>query len=66
MDTKTCQIRTLNDQLRQNLSRNAELAFMTAGVAALGQAAVERVVKTVAVYDEFCQANDPHEEHDLG
>ena len=25
MDTKTDQIRTLNDQLRQSLSRNAEL-----------------------------------------
>ena len=23
-------------------------------------------VKTIAVYDDFCHANDPHEEHDFG
>lgn len=66
MDTKTDQIRSLNDQLRQNLSRNSELAFMTPGVAALGQDAVQRIVRTVAVYDDFCHGNDPHEEHDFG
>jgi Protein of unknown function (DUF3768) len=22
--------------------------------------------KTIAVYDDFCYANDPHEEHDFG
>jgi hypothetical protein len=27
---------------------------------------VARIVKTIAVYDDFCQANDPHEEHDFG
>src|SRR5450756_307002 len=32
----------------------------------LGQQAVERIVKTIAVYDDFCHANDPHEEHDFG
>jgi hypothetical protein len=35
-------------------------------VAALGQQAVERIAKTIAVYDNFCHANDPHEEHDFG
>ena len=39
---------------------------MTPGVAALGQTAVERIVKTISVFDDFCQANDPHEEHDFG
>ena len=39
---------------------------MTPGVAALGQEAVERIVKTIAVFDDFCHANDPHEEHDFG
>ena len=39
---------------------------MTPGVSALGQQAVERIVKTIAVYDDFCHANDPHEEHDFG
>jgi Protein of unknown function (DUF3768) len=25
-----------------------------------------RIVKTIEVYDDFCHANDPHEEHDFG
>jgi hypothetical protein len=66
MDTKTDQIRTLNDELRRTLSRNAELAFVTAGIAALGDEAVKRIVKTVAIFDDFCHANDPHQEHDFG
>ena len=64
MDTKTPQIRALNDELRQHLIGG--LAVMTPGVAALGQQAVERIVKTISVYDDFCHANDPHEEHDFG
>ena len=39
---------------------------MTCGVAALGPEAVARIVKTIEVYDDFCHANDPHEEHDFG
>jgi len=39
---------------------------MTAGVAALGPEAVARIVKTIAVYDDFCHANDPYDEHDFG
>lgn len=66
MDSQTAQIRTLNDELRQNLSRDSELAFITPGVAALGHEAVERIVKTVSIFDDFCHANDPHEEHDFG
>src|SRR4051794_26370290 len=68
MDVTTQRIRTLNDELRQHLARKrgAGLAVMTPGVAALGAEAVERIVKTIAVFDDFCQANDPHEEHDFG
>jgi hypothetical protein len=62
--TKTDQIRALNDELRQHLLGG--IAVITPGVAALGQEAVERIVKTIAVYDDFCHANDPHEEHDFG
>jgi hypothetical protein len=64
MTTKSEQIRTLNDRLRQNFSEGT--AVMTCGVAALGAETVARIVKTVAVYDDFCHANDPHQEHDFG
>ena len=40
--------------------------MITSGVAALGAEAVARIVKTIAVYEDFCRANDPHEEHDFG
>jgi Protein of unknown function (DUF3768) len=64
MTTETETIRALNDDLRQNLTVGT--AFITAGIAALGPDAVARIVKTIAVYDDFCHANDPHEEHDFG
>jgi hypothetical protein len=62
--TKTEQIRALNDRLRHNFSEGT--AVMTCGVAALGAEAVARIVKTIEVYDDFCHANDPHQEHDFG
>jgi len=64
MATHTEHVRILNDELRQHLLGG--LAVMTPGVAALGLEAVERIVKTIAVYDNFCRANDPHGEHDFG
>jgi hypothetical protein len=64
MPTKGDRVRELNDVLRKNLIGG--IAVITPGVAALGQAAVERIVKTIAVFDDFCHANDPHEEHDFG
>ena len=64
MDSKTARIAALNDKLRQNFAEG--LAVMTPGIAALGAEAVARIVKTIAVFDDFCHANDPHEEHDFG
>jgi hypothetical protein len=64
MSSRTEQICALNDRLRQNLSTG--FAVMTPGIAALGAEAVARIVKTISVYDDFCHANDPHEEHDFG
>src|SRR5580704_8962105 len=64
MEPKTARIRALNDELRQRLIGG--MAVITPGVAALGQEAVARIVKTIEVYDDFCHANDPHEEHDFG
>ena len=64
MIEQTRRIRELNDELRQHLI--GRLAVITPGVAALGQLAVERAVKAIAVFDAFCNANDPFEEHDFG
>ena len=64
MSTDAERIRTLNDQLRRNLQ--GDKAVMTPGVAALGSEAVQRLVQTIAVFDDFCTANDPHGEHDFG
>ena len=57
-------IRALNDDLRQHLIGGG--AVITLGVAAIGQEAVDRIVQTVAVFDDFCHVNDPYEEHDFG
>jgi hypothetical protein len=64
MTSTTARIRALNDELRHSLP-NAH-AVITTGVAALGPEAVARIVKTIAVYDDFCHANDLYEEHDFG
>jgi hypothetical protein len=64
MTTTTDRIRTLNDELRQHLLGG--LAVITPGVAALGAVFVERIVKTIAVFDDFHHGNDPHQEHDFG
>jgi Protein of unknown function (DUF3768) len=64
MSMDTDRIRLLNDQLRKNLSGGG--AIITPGIAALGPEAVERLVKTIAIFDDFCTANDPHGEHDFG
>lgn len=57
-------IRALNDDLRKTLLGGGTV--ITTGIAELGPEAVERLVKTIAVFDDFCHANDPHEEHDFG
>ena len=66
MTSKVELIRTLNDRLRQNLGTGVEKAVITTGVAALGDEAVAIIVKTIAVYDDFCHENDPYGEHDFG
>ena len=62
--TQTERIRDLNDELRKNFGQGH--AVMTTGIAALGSEAVANIVKTIEIYDDFCHANDPYEEHDFG
>jgi hypothetical protein len=64
MNLTTDRIRALNDDLRHDLTSG--IAVITPGIAALGQEAVARIAKTIAVFDDFCHANDPHQEHDFG
>ena len=64
MTTQTERIRGLNDELRRYLIGGT--AVITPGIAALGAEAIGRIVKTIAVFDDFCHANDPYEEHDFG
>jgi len=64
VNPNTDRIRALNDAVRQNLPSGR--AVITPGIAALGQEVVERIVRTIAVFDDFCHANDPYEEHDFG
>jgi hypothetical protein len=64
MEAKTERIRALNDELRHTLPGG--IALITPGVAALGLDAVDRIFRTITVFDDFCHANDPHEEHDFG
>ena len=64
MSLDTDRIRMLNDELRQHLFGGG--AVITIGVAALGDDAVRRLVQAVAVFDDFCDDNDPYQEHDFG
>jgi Protein of unknown function (DUF3768) len=63
-NTDAERIRMLNDELRKTLLGGG--AVITPGIAALGAEAVKRLVQTIAVFDEFCNANDPYGEHDFG
>jgi len=63
--TNVSKIRALNDDFRKHFRGGS--ALITPGVAALGSEAVQRIVATIAIYNDFCkERNDPHLEHDFG
>jgi len=57
-------IRVLNDKLR--VEKTGGIAVMTPGVAALGPEAISLAFRAIAVFDGFCEDNDPYQEHDFG
>lgn len=64
MKPDTTRIRALNDELRRTLCGGT--AVMTPGIMALGLEAVDRILKAIAVFDDFSDANDPYDERDFG
>jgi Protein of unknown function (DUF3768) len=63
MDSKSGQIRILNDYLRKTFTGGR--IVITASIAALGQQQKVRVLLAVRKFDEFDADNDPHHEHDV-
>ena len=57
-------IAALNDSLRRHGTGGK--IMMTAGVQALGQAAVNEIIAKIRAYDAFSKDNDPYGERDYG
>lgn len=57
-------IAALNDYARQSLSDCR--VVVTAGIQALGDVAVQAILKQVQLFDQFTEENDPYGEHDFG
>ena len=57
-------IAALNDTVRQTFTGGK--VNMTAGVAALDECTLARVLDQVRTFDQFTADNDPHGEHDFG
>lgn len=64
LEARVARIRALNDALRG--FRRGGYVTITAGVQALGSAALQAVLLKVAQFDAFSADNDPHGEHDFG
>jgi hypothetical protein len=54
--------RALNDLLRR--TGQGGTVVVTAGIEALGEAALREILQAVASYEVFGEDNDPHGEHD--
>lgn len=64
MEPDVNRIRELNDGLRRSLTGGRVVT--TAGIAALDQRTVERIIRAVRLHGDFGPDNDPHGEHDFG
>lgn len=64
-DFRRLRIQRLNDLLRRGQADHATIV-MTAGVQAEGDAFVHRAMEGTMQFDDFCEDNDPHGEHDFG
>jgi hypothetical protein len=64
MDQRTQRIRELNDRFRKGLV--TVTVMMSPGVSDLSQEATARIIEAIAAFDDFCEADDPRGEHDLG
>jgi uncharacterized protein DUF3768 len=70
-DCRTQAIRELNDALRTSRDHIGvmlakELLVITHGVAAKGNAFIDRAMKAVREFSDFTEDNDPDGEHDFG
>jgi hypothetical protein len=63
-DLRSQYIQTLDDHLQKHPT--SDVAIMTPGIAALGQEATDRIIKTITVFDDFCRANDSDADHHTG
>jgi hypothetical protein len=61
---KSARIRELNDELRRTFTGGK--VVMTAGVAALAEDDLARLLANVRSFNDFNADNDPHGEHDFG
>lgn len=57
-------IAELNDRLRTK--GEGGRIMITAGIQALGEAKVAKVLEAVRTFSDFNPDNDPHQEHDFG
>lgn len=62
LSSETRAIRDLNDKLRQR--HEGGVVLTTAGIAALGEECVAKILAAIAAFDDFSKDNDPHGEHD--
>jgi hypothetical protein len=57
-------IRALDDHLQNNPT--SDIAIMTPGIAALGQEAADRIIKTITAMAEICHHYEPDEDQHIG